>query len=155
MNQKTLSIEVSNKSISNVKQLICWNCREVNYQKINCSKPEKGTEDKKLGKKKSHGKDFNQDRLKAKKSDYKSGCGKYQKGKKKSYQRSAKKANNNSSDNLSDKSKSRLDETVNWIGLIQYGDKSLPGDGLPTNNSKLPDAKDQTINVEDIASKAL
>ena len=78
-------MEVNSKSVSNVKQLICWNCGEVDYQKINCSKPEKGTEDKKSGKKKSYRKDSDWDRLKAKKSDYKSGYRKHQKGKKKSY----------------------------------------------------------------------
>ena len=141
-NQKTPGTEVGNESASNVKQLTCWNCREVGHWKIDCSKPEKGTEDKKSGKKKSHGKDSDKDKSKTKKSDRESGRGKHRKGKKKSYRGSARKANDDSSDDSSDESESGSDETANWIGLVQYGDRSLPGDGSPTNNGESPDTKD-------------
>jgi hypothetical protein len=85
--QKTPSKEVSNKSVSNVKQLTCWNYRKVGYQKINYPELEKGSDNKKSGKKKnkSHRKDSDKGKSKGKKSDCESGYGKYQKGKKKSY----------------------------------------------------------------------
>ena len=71
--RKTPGKEVGGESASNVKQLTCWNCGEVGHRKIDCSKPEKGSDDKKSGKGKSRGKDSDKDKLKAKKLDHESG----------------------------------------------------------------------------------
>jgi hypothetical protein len=139
---KTPGKEVDSKSASNVKQLTCWNCGEVGHQKINYPEPEKGSDDKNSGKKKSRGKDSDKGKSKGKKSDHESGHGK-RKDKKKSYCGSARKANE--SDDLSNgsesESESGSDETTNWVRLIQCG------------NDELPDAEDQVVSALDSAGR--
>ena len=123
--RKTPSKEVG-KSVSNVKQLTCWNCREVGHRKIDYPELEKGSDNKKSGKKKSKSHDnSDKKKFKGKKLDYKSGHGK-QKGKKKSYYGSAKKADKSNDLSNKSESESRLDKTINWVGFIQYGDNKLP-----------------------------
>jgi hypothetical protein len=151
--RKTPGTGVGGKSASNVKQLTCWNCGEVGHRKSDCSKPEKGSDDKKSGKNKnkSCGKDSDKDKSKEKKSDCESGRGKHRKGKKKSYRRSSRKAD--------DESESGSDETANWIGFIQCGDEESPDAenraGMARNSARKALTHDAGKALTDDAGKAL